>query len=90
MPEDTAAQFPSTDRQWDALGELHRLQGQGITAGRGRPGLHLATLKALEKIGLVALDESGTPDRKGRQWTASLTEAGQLALDQGDAEPTEP
>lgn len=49
------------------------------------PGLHLATLKSLEKIGLVDLDESGTPDRKGRQWTAALTEAGRLALDQDEA-----
>ena len=89
-PDDHTLHLPSTDRQWDALGELRRLQDQDVAAGRGTPGLHLATLKTLEAIGLVRLDESGEPDRKGRRWTAALTEAGHLALDQGDTEPTEP
>ena len=34
------------------------------------------------------LHETGAPDRKGRQWTAALTQAGRHVLDQGDAEPT--
>jgi hypothetical protein len=79
-----------SDRQWDALGQLRRLHDQGLPAGRATPGLHLATLKPLAALGLVDLAEAGEPDRKGRRWTAALTEAGHLALDQGDAEPTEP
>ena len=88
MPADDAnpQQLSLSERQWDALGELRRFHHQGRSAGRGTPGLHLATLKPLEAMGLVTLDESGEPDRKGRQWTAALTEAGYLALDQGEAE----
>jgi hypothetical protein len=73
-----------SDRQWDALGQLRRLHDQGLPAGRATPGLHLATLKPLAALGLVDLDESGEPDRRGRQWTASLTEAGHRALDQDE------
>ncbi|WP_042428113.1 hypothetical protein [Streptacidiphilus anmyonensis] len=84
MPENSAQRLPTTDRQWDALGLLHRLEGQGVPAGRGTGGLHLATLKPLATMGLVILDESGEPDRRGRQWTARLTEAGHRALDQDE------
>ena len=84
MSDDSAL----SDRQWDALGQLRRLHDQGLPAGRGTPGLHLATLKPLAVLGLVDLGESGEPDRKGLRWTAALTEAGHLALDQGDADPT--
>ncbi|MEZ0092462.1 hypothetical protein [Streptacidiphilus sp. EB129] len=79
-----------TARQWDALGELRRLQEHGLPAERGTAGLHLATLKPLATMGLVTLDESGEPDRRGRQWTAALTQAGHHALDLGEAEPTSP
>ncbi|WP_042404783.1 hypothetical protein [Streptacidiphilus carbonis] len=89
MPDDPA-QPPLTERQWDALGELRRLQEQGLPAGRGTPGLHLATLKPLAAVGLVDLEETGEPDRRGRQWTAALTQAGHDVLDQGDTEPTLP
>jgi hypothetical protein len=88
VPDDPIQPPPLTERQWDALGELRRLQEQGLPAGRGTPGLHLATLKPLVAVGLVDLDESGAPDRKGRQWTAVLTQAGRDVLDQGEAEPT--
>jgi hypothetical protein len=76
---DGPTQPPLTERQWDALGALRRLQEQGQPAGRGAPGLHLATPKPLAAVGplaavrLVDLDETGEPDRKGRQWTAVLT-----------------
>ena len=86
MPDD----FDLSDRQWDALGELRRQHDAGLAAGRGTPGLHLATLKPLEALGLVDLDESGEPDNRGRQWTARLTKAGHLALDQDDAGPAQP
>ena len=38
----------------------------------------------------MELGDAGAPDRKGTKWTAALTQAGQLALDQGDAEPMAP
>ena len=88
MPDDPNQPPPLTERQWDALGQLHRLQEQDQPVERGTPGLHLATLKPLAAVGLVDLDETGEPDRKGRQWTAALTRAGRHVLDQGDAEPT--
>jgi hypothetical protein len=90
VPDDPTQPPPLTERQWDALGELRRLQDQDLPAGRGTPGLHLATLKPLAAAGLVDLDETGQPDRKGRQWTAALTQAGCDVLDQADAEPTVP
>ncbi|MBC3844651.1 hypothetical protein GXW82_44100 [Streptacidiphilus sp. 4-A2] len=79
-----------SDRQWDALGALRHLHDQGLPAGRGTPGLHLATLKPLAVLGLVDLGEAGEPDRKGLRWTAALTQAGHEVLDQGEAEPIEP
>jgi len=84
VPENPVQQLPTTDRQWDALGLLRRLHDQAVPAGRGTEGLHLATLKPLAAVGLVDLDESGEPDRRGRQWTAALTEAGHRALDQDE------
>ena len=84
MPENADQQLPTNARQWDALGLLRRLQDQGLPAGRGTEGLHLATIKPLAAAGLVDLDESGEPDRRGRQWTASLTEAGHRALQQDE------
>jgi hypothetical protein len=88
VPDDSTQPLPLTERQWDALGELRRLQEQDLPAGRGTPGLHLATLKPLATVGLVDLEQTGEPDRKGRQWTAALTQAGRHVLDQSDAEPT--
>jgi hypothetical protein len=88
VPDDPTQPPPLTERQWNALGELRRLQEQRLPAGRGTPGLHLATLKPLATVGLVDLDETGAPDRKGRQWTATLTQTGRDALHHGDAEPT--
>ncbi|TDT97298.1 hypothetical protein EDD99_5414 [Streptomyces sp. 846.5] len=70
MPHDSAPDLSLTDRQWDALGQLRRLQEQGQPAGRGTPGLHLAMLKPLAAAGLVDLEETGEQDRRGRQWTA--------------------
>ena len=78
-----------TERQWTAFDALRRLEDAGVPAGRGTPGLHLATLKPLEAMGLVKLGEAGEPDRKGRQWTSALTEAGHRALAQGNAEPAD-
>ncbi|MEZ0096233.1 hypothetical protein [Streptacidiphilus sp. EB129] len=89
MPDDTSDP-QLTARQWDALGELRRLQEHGLPAERGTAGLHLATLKPVAAMGLVTLDESGEPDRRGRQWSATLTEAGRQALDQAGPEPTNP
>ncbi|TDT97266.1 hypothetical protein EDD99_5376 [Streptomyces sp. 846.5] len=57
MPDDSTPDLSLTDRQWDALGQLRRLQEQGLPAGRGLPGLHLATLKPLAAAGLVELEE---------------------------------
>ena len=88
MPDNRTPDPSLTDRQWDALGRLRRLQEQGLPAGRGTPGLHLATLKPLAALGLVVVEEFGEPDRRGRQWTATLTQTGHDVLDQGDAEPT--
>jgi hypothetical protein len=88
VPDDPTQPPPLTERQWDALGELRRLQDQDLPAGRGTPGLHLATLKPLAAAGLVDLEETGQRDRRGRQWTAVLTRAGRDVLDQGEAEPT--
>lgn len=84
MPENADQQLPTNARQWDALGLLRRLQDQGLPAGRGTEGLHLATIKPLAAAGLVDLDESGEPDRRGRQWTVTLTEAGHRALQQDE------
>ena len=84
MPENADQQLPTNERQWDALGLLRRLQDQGLPAGRGTEGLHLATIKPLAAAGLVDLDESGEPDRRGRQWTVTLTEAGHRALQQDE------
>ncbi|MEY9966612.1 hypothetical protein ABIA33_004677 [Streptacidiphilus sp. MAP12-16] len=89
MPDDHTPDPSPTDRQWDALGELRRLQEQDLPAGWGTPSPHLATLKPTVTMGLVDLEESGTPDRRRRQWTAALTQAGHDVLDQDDAEPTE-
>jgi len=84
VPENADQQLPTNERQWDALGLLRRLQDQGLPAGRGTEGLHLATIKPLAAAGLVDLDESGEPDRRGRQWTVTLTEAGHRALQQDE------
>lgn len=89
MSDDQVPVPELTERQWTALGEIRRLQNQGRTPGRGLPGLHLATIRPLEVLGLVELGEAGEPDRKGRQWTAVLTQAGRRALAQGDAEPAD-
>lgn len=91
MPDDYLPPLELDERQWDALGELRRLQNQNCTGTRGMPGLHLATLKPLVALGLVEL-ETGGVDNKGRQWTAGLTDAGRRALSRGDAgtEPTGP
>jgi hypothetical protein len=90
VPHDSTPDLSLTDRQWDALGQLRRLQEQGLPAGRGTPGLHLATLKPLAATGLVDLEETGQPDNRGRQWTATLTHTGHHVLNQGDTEPTAP
>jgi hypothetical protein len=90
VPDNHTQPPPPTERQWDALGELRRLQDQDLPAGRGTPGFHLATLKPLAAAGLVDLDETGEPDRKGRQWTATLTQTRRDVLHHGDTEPTQP
>jgi DNA-binding MarR family transcriptional regulator len=70
-----------SERQWDALGELRRLEDQGLTLARQVGGIHLATLKPLQACGLVVITESPDRDRKGRKWHARLTEAGRRATD---------
>jgi hypothetical protein len=69
------------ERQWEALGELRRLENLGLTAARQPGGIHLATVKALEQRGLAAIDDHPERDRKGRRWVARLTEAGRRATD---------
>ena len=61
MPDDPTQPPPLTERQWNALGQLHRLQEQHQPAGRGTPDLHLATLKPLAAVGLVDPDEMQVP-----------------------------
>ncbi|MBT2457267.1 hypothetical protein [Streptomyces sp. ISL-86] len=68
-----------SERGWEALGELRRLEDQGLTATRQPGGIHLATVKALQKLGLADIEDSPERDRKGRKWVATLTEAGRRA-----------
>lgn len=68
-----------SERQWDALGEMRRLEDQGLIAARQVGGLHLTTLKALQTLGLVVITEHSERDRKGRRWIARLTDAGKQA-----------
>ena len=68
-----------SERQWEALGELRRLEVAGQAARRGGT-VHLGTLKALEAAGLVVISEDGEPDNRGRQWRAQLTDDGRQVL----------
>jgi hypothetical protein len=68
-------------RQWDALGEMRRLEGLGLTLARQVGGVHLATLKPLQACGLLVITESPGRDRKGRKWIARLTETGRRVTD---------
>ena len=68
-----------SERQWEALGELRRLDAAGQLARRGGT-VHLGTLKALEMAGLVEIREDGSPDNRGRQWRAQLSEDGRQVL----------
>lgn len=68
-----------SERQWEALGELRRLEAAGQFVRRGGT-VHLGTLKALEAAGLVVASEDGEPDNRGRQWQAQPTEDGRLVL----------
>lgn len=68
-----------SERQWEALGELRRLEAAGQPARRGGT-VHLGTLKALEAAGLVVISEDGEPDNRGRQWRSQLTEDGHQVL----------
>jgi hypothetical protein len=70
-----------SERQRDALGEIRRLEDQGLTAARQPGGIHLATVKALQALGLAVIEEHPERDRKGRRWRARLTDAGQRATD---------
>jgi hypothetical protein len=70
-------------RQWDALGQIRRLEDQGLTAARQVGGLHLATLKPLQTLGLILITEHDERDRKGRKWAAQLTDSGRRATDCG-------
>jgi hypothetical protein len=62
-----------SERQWEALGELRRLETAGQPVRRGGT-VHLGTLKGLESAGLVVISEDGEPDNRGRQWQAQLTD----------------
>ncbi|WP_370134687.1 hypothetical protein [Streptacidiphilus sp. EB103A] len=70
-----------SERGWEALGELRRLEDRGLTAGQQPGGIHLATIKSLEKLGLAAVEDYPERDREGRRWVARLTEAGRRATD---------
>jgi hypothetical protein len=72
-----------SERQWEALGELRRLEAAGQLARRGGI-VHLGTLKALETAGLVEIGEDGAPDNRGRQWRAQLAEEGRQVLADAD------
>jgi DNA-binding MarR family transcriptional regulator len=72
-----------SERQWEALGQLRRLEAAGQLARRGET-VHLGTLKALESAGLVVVGEDGEPDNRGRQWWAQLTEDGRQVLAAAD------
>jgi hypothetical protein len=50
-------------RQWDALGEMRRLEGLGLTLAWQVGGVHLATLKPLQACGLLVITESPGRDR---------------------------
>ncbi|MEY9969358.1 hypothetical protein ABIA33_007446 [Streptacidiphilus sp. MAP12-16] len=76
---DTSEPTGLSARQWDALGQLRRLEDQGLTAARQPGGMHLATLKSLQALGLVVIADHPGRDRKGRRWLAHFTEAGRLA-----------
>lgn len=73
-----------SERGWEALGELRRLEDHGLTAARQPGGIHLATIKSLQKLGLAAIEDHPERDRKGRRWVARLTEAGRRATDTPD------
>jgi hypothetical protein len=68
-----------SERQWEALGELRRLETAGQLARRGGT-VHLGTLKALESASLVVISEDGEPDSRGRQWQAQLTVGGRQII----------
>jgi hypothetical protein len=70
-----------SNRQWDALGQIRRLEDQGLTAARQIGGLHLATLKPLQACGLLVITEHAERDRKGRRWIARLTGTGRRFTD---------
>jgi hypothetical protein len=70
-------------RQWDALGQIRRLEDQGLTAARQVGGLHLATLKPLQTLGLILITEHDERDRKGRKWAARLTDIGRRITNRG-------
>jgi len=69
------------ERGWEALGELRRLEDRGLTAARQPGGLHLSTVRSLERLGLAAVEDHPVRDRKGRRWVARLTDAGRRATD---------
>ncbi|TDT93296.1 hypothetical protein EDD99_8105 [Streptomyces sp. 846.5] len=68
-------------RQREALGLIRRLEDRGLTAAREPGGIHLATVKALQSLGLAAVELHPERDRKGRRWVARLTDAGRRATD---------
>jgi DNA-binding MarR family transcriptional regulator len=74
-------QLELSARQWDALGQIRRLEDRGLTAARQVGGIHLATLKPLEAFGLITISEHADRDRHGRRWVARLTDAGRHATE---------
>ncbi|MHA6757294.1 hypothetical protein [Streptacidiphilus sp. PAMC 29251] len=70
-----------SERGWEALAELRRLENRGLIAARQPGGIHLATIKALMKLGLADIEDHPERDRKGRKWVARLTEAGRRLID---------
>jgi hypothetical protein len=72
-----------TERQWDALGRMRRLEHDGL-AETADGGGHLAAVKSMEGLGLVEIEDS---DRQGHRWAARLTDAGRRAADEAPLTP---